>query len=194
MGSNPFKHIMGKMMTGMAGKEFEKGLASLKAKIESMPDEAAADYKIEMTTVNAARYLAIRDTASVATIGQKIGQYFGMIQESMKKQKLNFAGPPFAIYYTDSKTNWDMETAIPVDKPGKADGNIKPGERKAGNAVVAHYFGAYENMVPVYESLNKYILENNKQITGPPWEVYITGSMTEKDTAKWQTDVYFPVQ
>jgi effector-binding domain-containing protein len=31
-------------------------------------------------------------------------------------------------------------------------------------------------------------------VIGAPWEVYVTDPMVEKDTAKWQTDIYYPVQ
>ncbi len=39
-GLNPIGKYMGLMMDGMVGKEFEKGLADLKALVESMPEEA----------------------------------------------------------------------------------------------------------------------------------------------------------
>jgi len=43
------------------------------------------------------------------------------------------------------------------------------------------------------EALKKFIATNNKKIIGAPWEVYVNHPMVEKDTAKWQTDVYFPI-
>jgi len=194
MGGNPFMHIMGKMMSGMAGKEFEKGLVNLKTKVESMPEEASANFKIEMIVTAPAHYLAVHDTVSIPTIGEKLGQHFGTIQIALKKQNLNITGAPMAIYYSDSQTNWEMDAAIPVDKPGKADGKVMPGEMKGGNAVVAHYFGNYDKMGSVYAGLKEYLAANNLKMTGAPWEAYIASPMTEKDTAKWQTDVYFPVE
>ena len=42
-------------------------------------------------------------------------------------------------------------------------------------------------VVPIVAGLDKFtnLLTN--------WEQYISDPMTEKDTAKWQTDIYFPV-
>jgi len=194
MGSNPFMHIMGKMMSGMAGKEFEKGLGNLKEKIESMPAEAAAPFKIETVVVAPAHYMAIHDSVSIPTIGEKLAQNYAQIEIALAKQKLASSGSHFAIYYSDSQTNWEVDVAIPVEKPGKADGKVMPGERKGGNAVVARYFGPYMNMGSVYTGLKDYIAANKLTIVGAPWEEYIVDPTMEKDSTKWNTDIYFPIQ
>lgn len=194
-GMNPFERLMGALfMDKMLGAMYEKGLNKLKTNIENNPSSTEKEINVELTTVTAMNYLAVRDTASVTTIGQKLGMSYQMIGVVMKKQKLNMAGAPFAFYYTESKTSWDMDAAVPTDKPGKADGKVKPGMIKAGNAAVAHYFGDYMKVSSAYEALHKWIAKNNKKINGAPWEIYMTDPGIEKDTAKWQTDVYFPVE
>lgn len=194
MGANPFMRWMGLMM-GMVGKMFDQGLADLKPIIENLPDEASTSaFAVELTSVSAGYYLAVRDTASIPTIGQKLGQAYGMIMAAAKKQNLNIVGSPFAIYYSESTTNWEMDAAIPVDKPGKEDGRVKPGEMQAGNVVVAHYMGAYEGTPAGHEAAYGFIKANSKKILGPPREVYITDPMMEKDTAKWKTDIIYPVE
>jgi effector-binding domain-containing protein len=193
-GLNPFERLMGGlMMDKMLGPMYEKGLNKLKNKIESYPS-SSKEIKVEETTVQAMNYLAVRDTASKETISQKLGMDYKMIGDAMQKQKLNMAGPPFAIYYTDSKTSWELDAAIYTDKPGKADGKVKPGMIKPGNAVVAHYYGDYSNMSPAYDAIKKYIADHHKIKAGAPWEVYMTDPGMEKDTSKWQTDIYFPVE
>lgn len=191
MGMNPFMRWMGLMM-GMMGKVFEQGLESLKSNIENMAD--APDYPVELTTVPVSYYLAVRDTVSIPTIGQKLGQFYGMVGNSIQKQNLKMVGSPFAIYYTESSTNWEMDAAIPVDKPGKEDGRVKPGTINAGNVVVVHYTGSYEGTPAGHEAAHNFIQSNNKKIIGAPWEVYITDPMMEKDTAKWKTDIFYPVE
>ena len=62
----------------------------------------------------------------------------------MGKQGLNMAGAPSAFYYSESSTVFDMDIAIPVDKPGKADGQVKPGEVKAGKVAMVRFYGPYE--------------------------------------------------
>jgi effector-binding domain-containing protein/carbon monoxide dehydrogenase subunit G len=194
-GMNPVARLMGAIMgSSMLGPMYEKGLNKLRTVVESKPPVAQKEIKIEATTVTETHYLAVRDTVSVFSISSKLGLFYHQVGEVMKKQKLNMAGAPFAIYYTESKTNWDMDAAIPTDKPGKADGIVKPGTIKSGHAVVAHYFGDYMKVSAAYEALHKWIAQNDKKIIGAPWEVYMNDPGIETDTAKWQTDVYFPVQ
>ncbi len=193
--SNPLHKLMGVVMKGYVEKMFDKSLNDMKKIAESMPPPPKApEVKVEATTIEDINYLAVRDTANMTNIGPKIGAGLGMVGQVMKKQGLKMAGAPFVIYYTQPPADFIMDIAAKVDKPGKASGNVKPGVIKAGNAVVAHYFGDYMQMHSGYEVLKKWIADNNKKITGNPWEVYITDPGMEKDTAKWQTDIYFPVE
>jgi len=192
MGANPLMRIMAALFADKyGGRDYEKGLAKLKTVVESLPPMPPA-LKVEQVTHPAINYLAIRDTATMATISMKIGQGYGKIGPVMKKQKLNFAGAPFVIYYTPPPV-FDMDVAIAVDRPAKSDGMIRAGTMNSGPAIVVHYFGSYSTIAPAYNALQDWLKQNNKQPSGPPWEVYITDPMSEKDTAKWQTDIYYPL-
>jgi len=185
---------MGLMMAGVMEKVFDQGLSDIRQLAESMPTPVEEpEMFIEEVNVTALHYLAVRDSTDEANIGAVLGQSFGMIQEAMKKQGLQMVGMPFAIYYTDSKTNWEFDACIGIDREGKADGSVLPGHRPEGRAVVAHYFGDYHGIPAAHEALGKYMAENGKEVAGPPWEEYVTDPGMEKDTTKWQTDVYYPV-
>lgn len=184
---------MGLLMSGFMEKVFDQGLADLKSLSESLPPPVKKPV-IEEVKVAAINYLSIRDHATAENIGAKLGESYGKISEAIKAQKLEMSGAPFAIYLTESTSEWDLEAAIPTNKPGKPAGSVKPGVRQAGNAVIAHYFGDYSKMAGAYEALKEYMNSNSKKAVGPPWEEYITDPMMEKDTAKWATDIYFPVE
>ncbi|HQW23744.1 MAG TPA: SRPBCC family protein [Bacteroidia bacterium] len=193
-GMNPLMRIMGKFMDGMIGPDFEKGLNKLKAKLESMPASSGGDISIEEKAIPETNYLFVHGKADVSTVGKFLGESYGKIGKALGKQKLTMAGAPSAIYYTESQTEWELDAVVPVNPAGKDDGEVKAGKRNASNAVVAHFFGSYDKTASAYTALKEYIAKNNKQIIGAPWEEYITDPMAEKDTAKWQTDVYFPIQ
>ena len=192
VGMNPLLRIIGKFMDGMVGKDFEKGLARLKSNLEKMP--AGPALSVEVIDFPGMHYLALRDTASLATIGQKLGEGYGRIGQAMGKQGLNMAGAPSAFYYSESSTGFDMDIAIPVDKPGKADGQVKPGEVKAGKVAMVRFYGPYEKTGDGHAAIHAYLGANNLQIAGAPWESYVTDPMMEKDTMKWETDIYYPLQ
>ena len=179
-------------MEEMMAPDFEKGLQRIKGVCESMPQQSTI--KIDETTVPATEYLAVRATANASAISAKLGEAYGEITASMKKQGLDFAGQPFALYHSASETNFDFEAGIPIDKKGKDDGNVKSGTRYAGKVIVADYYGAYDGLVSAHAAIDEYIKKNNKQVSGAPWEEYVTDPVAEKDTAKWLTKVYYPIE
>ena len=198
-GMNPFYRLMSALFKGMLEDQFDKGLKNLSNYTSKMPTSMPGILKGKIESVSetmqeAFDYLAINDTASVATIGLKMGESFGKIQEAIKNQKLEMTGAPFAMYYTDSQTHFELDIAIPVNKPGKAEGKIKPGKMKAGKTVVAVYRGPYENTWMGSEAVMSYLKTHPKlSPAGPMWEAYISDPELEKDTANWQTNVIFPV-
>lgn len=192
-GMNPLMRIMGKFMDGMVGPDFEKGLNKLKARVETMPS-LSSSITVEEVEVDDTEYLFVHGKANINNISQFLGASYGKIGAALGKQKLQMAGAPFAIYYSNSQTEWEMDAAIPVSGPGKDDGEIKAGKLKAGKAVMARFFGSYEQTGMAHQAANEFIKKNNKQVIGAPWEVYVTDPMVEKDTAKWETDIFYPVQ
>ena len=87
-----------------------------------------------------------------------------------------------------------MDLAIPVEKADKGKGRIRVETIPAQKAVVAHFFGAYNMTGPTYQILDQYVKESGRVVTSGPWEIYITDPMAEKDTAKWETSIVFPVK
>lgn len=191
-GANPILRIMGKFMDGIVGDDFQKGLNKLKKLVENMPVEDNT-LKVEEVAIPISDYLFVHGKANEKNIGLFLGGSYQKIGVVIKKQNLTMSGAPFAIYYTDSQTEWEMDACVPVSASAKNEGDVKAGKMNSGNAVVAHFFGSYDQTKIAYTVLKEYIASHNKQIVGAPWEVYITDPMAEKDTAKWQTDVYFPI-
>ncbi|MBL7922922.1 MAG: SRPBCC family protein [Bacteroidia bacterium] len=195
LGNNPYMRLFWQLGKSMMVDAFDKGLLGISEMAEKMPVAAAApSWPVEVKAMPAMDYLYIHDSASVATIGQKLGMNYGIISEEIKKQGLEFAGPPFAIYYTESETNWEMDVCLPVNKAGKASGQVKAGKYAGGNMLVVSYSGAYEGTPAGHAAAADYIEKNKLQSIGPPWERYVTDPMMEKDTAKWLTEICYPVK
>ncbi len=187
---------MGLLMRGVMNHMFDRGLEDMRKQAESMPVSEATDEPemfIEEINTPARHYLAIRDSADTQTIGTVLGSDYGLIGEAMRQQGLQQVGAPFAVYYTQSATAWELDAGICVDRQGKASGPVNPGFRPEGRAVVAHYFGNYDGLTRAHASIGKYIADSSRTMAGAPWEEYVTDPMTEKDTSRWQTDVFYPI-
>jgi effector-binding domain-containing protein len=192
LGNKPISRWFGLFMDKMVGNDFEKGLATLNQFCIANLENAGPKVKEEQ--VPAQTILTIRDTCSQATLGSKLGIFYEKISQLIKIKKLSISGAPFAIYHKFSLQSFDLEAGIPVNARIESSGDIICKEIPVQKTVMATYLGPYENIGIVYASIERYIKDKKLTITGPPWEVYITDPLMEPDTAKWQTDIYFPIK
>jgi effector-binding domain-containing protein len=106
------------------------------------------------------------------------------------KAGLQPAGPPSGIYFSwdTVKHQTDMAVAVAV-APVKTFPKIKGMEqvKVEGKALYLPYHGAYDKF-------HDYMKEKNMAWNNLMVEEYITDPMTEKDTAKWQTNIYYFVK
>jgi effector-binding domain-containing protein len=192
LGNNPISRYRGLFMERMMAPDFEKGLAKLKEVAEARMSWP----RIEEKRLSEQVVLLVRDSAGPQTYGSVMGKAFGEIMALVKAKKYNCTGAPFAIYLKwDSVTQFAvMDIGIPVEKAEKGQGRVRVETIPAQNVVMAYYFGPYDKTAPTYYILDQYVRESGKEVTGGPWEIYVTDPMVEKDTSKWETDIVFPVR
>jgi effector-binding domain-containing protein len=190
-----FGRVMGLMMDKMLGSDFEKTLEGLKKHSESLPAvPRTTAISVEEATIDEQLLATYKTTTNLQNITNDIGTSYQKIGEFLKKNKLEMTGPVLAIYHSFSPEKIEMECAVPIGKKIKGDGTINVIKRPAENVIVAHYYGPYAGTESAHKTIEIYIKENNKKATGSPWEVYVTDPGIEKDTAKWLTEIYYPVE
>ena len=177
------------------GSAFQKGLDNLKKIGEAIPrKETVAGFDVEEKMLEKMNILSIRGMMKNTEIGMKIGQNYSLIGHYMARFGIKEAGSPLIITHQTGVAESDIECAIPVDSTAKTNGKIIFSELPASNTFVIKYFGSYGKIAPVYEAAKKYIEAKGKKNSGPPREVYVTDPGMEKDTAKWLTEIVFPVE
>lgn len=191
LGNNPISRWFGVFMDWMVGSDFEKGLKNIS---KVVAEATAKGIQVVETEVPERMILSIRDTASIVTINAKFGNLFGKLSKFMKLNSLPPTGAPLIFYHNYTPESFDMEVAMPIANAVPVAQGILFTKLAATKSVMVKYFGAYNAIAPVYDALHKYMNDKGLSIAGPPWEEYITDPYAEPDTAKWQTNVYFPVK
>lgn len=182
-------------MDGMVGKDFEKGLAAMKEVSESMPKiEQVAGFNVEERVMEPVMLAGVRTKIKIEEMtSNNLGKWWGQITQVLQQQKLQPAGKPRAIYYEYGPKGVELEAAIPVTSMGKESGAVKFHEMTKTNALVVKYYGDYSKVESVYMAAYDYIKAKGKSSKGAPMEIYVTDPMMEKDTAKWLTELVFPL-
>lgn len=142
--------------------------------------------------------LCVKDSAiNSARLSQKLAMIYGTrLADIIRKNKLQVVGPPHA-WYKSQKAPFFFEAGIPVDKkPAKLGKNITVKKIGGDSAVVAHFYGPYEQTGIAYEALQDWLKDRKKKLKGAPYEVYVGDPIGPDgkpvDPYKVLTDIVFP--
>lgn len=184
-------------MDKMLGGDFEKGLAKLKTVSEAAATAAApiANYEVKEITWEEAEFVGTKSAnLNMEKMSAFFAENFPKLFGDLQKNKIAPASAPSSICFKwdDATMSGDMAAVIKVPKGTKVKG-WENYTSPAGKVLQIAYFGDYSKIAPAHEAMNKYMKEKN--ITnGWVFEEYVTDPGSEKDTAKWQTNIYYMVK
>jgi effector-binding domain-containing protein len=194
LGMNPLNRWRGVFMKSVMNTAFEHNLTKLKEIAEAKPK-----FSVDIADVNVEpmNYISIQHTMSPQdqdAVNKQMEKMYTELYGTLAKSKVESNGKPFCIYPKYSEESMDMICAVPVPRDAKLGSKYKISEGPGGRAIKATHLGNYATLTETYQQLDKYVEFRNLEISGAPWEVYVTDPTVEKDTAKWVTEVYYPVR
>lgn len=177
------------------GPFYEQGLATLKDRVESAPSFNATISVEEVAPITFAGKEATSDN-NVIEISKVMEETYGAIMTAITSNGLNMGGGyPLAISTSYDENSLSMICGIPVDDGSTIEGSeVKIMQSPEGTAIRALHFGDYAMLEATHEQINQYAEYYGYEISGYPWEVYVTDPTLEADTSKWVTEVYYPAQ
>lgn len=188
------------MMRSMIKKSYAKGLGNIdayikenpEAHLEALEDEGGSgEIAVTVTEVEPFQGVTVKRSGNIAdmeTNGDEIyGQALGEVMGKIEEDGLTPAGMPFAVglNWDEEAGTYDILIGMPVAEGGETYGG--------GKVVRADFYGYYDGVGAAHLAADEYIAANSLEVRGAPWEVYVTDPGMEPDTAKWLTEVYYPV-
>lgn len=179
-GGNLMARYFGLMMDGMIGADYEKGLASLKALVETLPQVDLSGLEAEVTTVDSRPMLFISGAAPADEAGGMLAAAFERIAAHMAQNGLAQAEPPIAItrQYDEETRLWRFDAAMIADRPdppASPEAGIQSGMTYGGLVIRAAHRGPPSAMEPTYEQLVAFRTVAGFEDNGDSWEQYIAG-------------------
>ena len=183
-----FKGQMDKMLGG----DFEKGLAKLKAVVEAVPVAKTYNgYEIKEVIWPEKNYYGKKATLPFEKLSGFFAENFPKIFNDAITAKLQHTGPPSAIFFSYDEQKQTIECAAVISV---ADGELKHWEKfnvpAADIALHVAYYGSYDKITKAHSAINEYMKEKGLAHS-VAIEEYISDPMTEKDTTKWLTNIYY---
>ena len=152
-------------------------------------------YKIAELDVKGRWAVTIGDSTTVDQLGAFFGKNFPLLDKVTGNKKTKEAPMPLAIYYgfVPDKKFYTVAAICVDDSTLKVKHPFQLKKLYRGKALCVNYFGAYEKTAQAYMDIEQYIKEKKYTPGDHVWEYYVTDPMIEKDTSKWQTDIYYPI-
>ncbi len=182
-GSSLVDRYMGLMLERMVGPDCERGLARLKAHVESLPAVDFAGIPVERIDV-AARSIAYvsgrSDTAPLA-IARAYEKAYTQVTSALSRDGVKPSGPPLAIgrSWDAERHVYEFDAAIPVPRgtrQPRTDRTVKIGESYTGLVLRSVHRGPHEGLAAHLQKLMAYKLAVGFESNGSPWDVYISGA------------------
>jgi effector-binding domain-containing protein len=199
MGAGPVGRWFGLMMDGMVGKDYEKGLASLKTLAESLPKTDFAGLAVEHVEVRpmTVAYIPTATPKDDKAIAAAVGGAYGQVGVFMQKNGMKQASPPITICNKMDESGYELDAAIPVDRaPGKevpADSPVQVKTTYGGKALKVVHKGAYRDIETTFNRLIAWTAAHGYESAAAPWDEYVSdpGDTAEADLI---THIYMPVK
>ncbi|WP_436515129.1 SRPBCC family protein [Ekhidna sp. To15] len=175
------------------GPFYEQGLAALKERAESAP---TFNVKIAVQDVDPITFAGkeVSSANNQDEISTAMGQAYSDVMEAIMSNNLNMTeGYPLAIATNYSEESISMICGIPVAEGSSIENNdVTIMQSPDGRAIRALHFGDYSLLLETHEQIDQYAKYYGYELTGNPWEIYVTDPSVETDTSKWITEVYYP--
>jgi len=177
-------------------QSFELGLANLKEFLESTPKKSSDLGSISVVPQEAFLALVADGAGTMETIGEQLGELYGLIYAEVEAQQLQVSGPAFVQYldYDESTGHSNYRAGFQVSSAGKDAAKVVAVAYPEMKVVQAIHTGPYEEFTTSYGKLSDYVSSNSLELTGEAFEFYVTGMMQESDNSKWETLIAFPLK
>lgn len=187
------------LLAGVVKREFETGIAELKAIAESLPRADFGDLEVEHLVVDPLQiaYLPTTSPPEPAAISQAMGKAYFQILSFIDAHDLAEAGPPMSIVRGFAGSQLRFDAAIPVrgvtDATPRDTAAVKLGYTYSGPAIRVRHVGSYRQLGSTHRKIAAYLAALGLERNGDAWETYISDP-TRAPEAELLTDIYYPVR
>jgi effector-binding domain-containing protein len=180
-------------MEKMMAPDFEHGLDMLKKAVESMPaTPTAANYEVKELEWPETNFVGSKkETVKFEKMGEFFGKHLPAIATELEKMKVKPESAPVGIYwgYNMQDMSADVAAGFRLAKGIKVKG-YESYSFPAAKVLQLTYYGDYQKMEGAYTAMDEFM--QKKGVTkSVSIEEYVTDPMSEKDTAKWMTNIYY---
>lgn len=128
-----------------------------------------------------------------AEIQQVMGPGIQELMATVAAQGITPVGPVFSHHFRMDPEFFEFEVGVPVAKPVKPQGRVKPGQLPGATVARTTYRGGYEGLGAAWNDFDTWVQAEGYAPAPDLWECYTAGPESGPDPATWRTDLYRPL-
>jgi len=145
------------------------------------------DYHVERVELKEQPTAVVRGLVPKAAIAEFLGGVFGEVMRVIGSQGVHPDGMPSGCY-VPTPDGLQVEAGFPTSALVEPSGRVVPSSLPVGPAIQVLHMGPYSAVPAAYGATEAWLVDNNREATGPPWETYLDGP----EVAEPRTIVYVP--
>lgn len=191
-GSNPFSKINNYFRAAAIKKQTSQLLSSMRHYFEQSKNLYDLDIKmekvaIEFMVINSKTFSHQPTTPEIYGIINEAYQYISL-------QKGELEGAPMLNILVKDTATYKVQIGIPIKQKIAENEFFKVKAMfKGGNILVANITGPQQKIDDGIKNFNQYMLDYQRTMMAMPFQMLITDRNKQKDSTKWITQLYFPV-
>lgn len=134
--------------------------------------------------------MSVRTRCAVEKLPELLGKEYMRIYEYLSSLGAKPTGAPFVAYYNMDMSDLDIEVGFPITEAVPEKDDMQISSIKAGRYVTALYTGPYSEMEPAYNTLMKWMEENELEYNGVAYEFYLNDPSMVPES-ELQTQIMF---
>lgn len=154
-----------------------------------MTSSQTHDYTVALADLEERPTAVVKKHVHHDAVATFLRETFGEVAGVVQAQGLRLTGAPFGCYVPTSD-GFDVEAGFPVSGVVRPSGSVEPSVLPGGHVAHTLHQGAYDAVVPAYQAIEAWIVDNSYESAGPPWEMYLDGP----DVAEPRTEIFWPIK
>jgi AraC family transcriptional regulator len=163
----------------------------------SLEEETARMFKpaIERRVLEIAQpILFIQRRVAPSELQPAMAECFGALYGHGQAAGLAVAGHPMARYAATGPGLWTVDFIMPLAVPAPISGEMQAGTLASGPVAFAVHEGPYDTLSATHAAIERWVEANGHEVSGAPWEWYVTDPGEWPDPADWRTEIFWPLK
>lgn len=154
----------------------------------------SAKYQVEVRRLHPRPLLVKTVICTEEERSEAVWQAIREVEAYLEEYRVEPFGPPVAVYHSTAAGLLELEVGCPLEYVFPGRGRLHESELPSGQVAWTCHIGPLEELHHAYEAISLWALQHGYELSGPPWDSYLTDPEHNVGASGPVTEVYWPLK